>query len=151
MQLIISDSMQPVLHMSTAEVYSFSIKITSGGRYQRDTTWLERSLVFYSLWARWLPNFLASSSLDYRGWALSGTGWDLERPKSQILTLQSASTRRLAGLMSLCMMLALWRKLRAQSMLYNIVTIWLSEKSSYFIDWNIFLRSVCMCSITMKI
>lgn len=43
-------------------------------------------------------------------------------PKSQSFTWHSPSTRMLAGLMSLCIMFAEWRKLRAQRALYAIIS-----------------------------
>lgn len=91
--------------------------MTSGGLYHLETTWLERSLYFLSLISLYSISFLEVSDLDCLPLGASGIAWDLERPKSQILTLHSASTRRLAGLMSLWMIFAVCMKFIEQSML----------------------------------
>lgn len=105
--VIISEKMQPAPHMSTALSYSFEARIISGGRYQRDTTWFDRLL----LW---------DLTLDFGVCLCStGSGRDRERPKSQIFTLQSELIIRFDGLISRCIILAEWMKFKAHRILYE--------------------------------
>ena len=53
-------------------------------------------------------------------------GSDLDNPKSHILTLQFESMRILAGLISLCIMLALCKNLMPHNKLYKIQMTWAS-------------------------
>jgi len=74
------------------------------------------------------------------------------RPKSQSLTQQLLSTSKLPGLRSRCIRLAEWMKLRAQSELYIIVTMWSSSRTvPRCTEFRIFLRSDSMYSITRNI
>jgi len=116
-QEIISLRMHPTLHISMEVSYCFSTRMISGALYHLETTWLERSLYLDILASRLLRRSTAVSVLDFLPLGSSAVGRVLPRPKSQILTLQSTSTRMLAGLMSLCMMLELWMKFMARSIL----------------------------------
>jgi hypothetical protein len=68
-------------------------------------------------------------------------GTVLERPKSQSFTWQSRSIRMFAGLRSLCMTLALCKKLIAHKVLYIIVTTCYSLNLASEHDSSTFLRS----------
>lgn len=127
--------MQPKLQRSEAWSYYFSTKETSGARYQREPTWIDMKRIWclrrglsFTSWSAinfcflignsffltfWFVNFLIIYVLKpFSLVALSGKV--LERPRSQILALQSELRRIFADLRSLCMILASWRKLREQ-------------------------------------
>ena len=137
---IISASMQPMLQMSMAWSYFFWVSMISGARYHLDTTQFESSLFsfyraglcsYYAALTFRLNNFsyLACSSgspyllICFRSFlrkslkALASSfflGMARARPKSQILTLQFESIRKLPGFMSLWIIFAECMKFRAQ-------------------------------------
>ena len=104
-QNISSLKMQPIPQISAEVSYLCSTRMTSGGRYHREQTWLESSRFLAARTGLSLVNRLVMMSFDSRGSNVSSLGRDLESPKSQIFMLQSASTKMLLGLMSLWMTL----------------------------------------------
>lgn len=134
--------MHPRLQISIAWSYCFSTEITSGALYHLVPMWLLMALFFFYLVLFYPINFFEMTShssfwsycwlsFDLRILSLSLfefpeplptqlSDMDLDSPKSQILMLQSSSTRMFEVLMSLCIMFAEWRNLRAQTMLYRI-------------------------------
>ena len=78
-------------------------------------------------------------------------GRDLDKPKSHNLTLQLESMRMLAGLISLCMMLALCRNLMPHNKLYKIQITCASCRQILGYQWIIFLRSLSTYSMTINI
>ena len=114
-----SKMMQPKLHMSAEWSYCFSTRDTSGARYHLDPTWIDMYLfIFFLLWRSSFRNWAKNSYLrSYPSadnlylfrfcaaifcdiWCLSLSeltldssvqlwGSDLDKPKSQILALQS--------------------------------------------------------------
>ena len=137
--------MHPRLQMSMAWSYCFSTEMTSGALYHLVPMWLLMALCFFYRVAFYPINFLEMTSFssfwsyywfsfDLRILSLSLfelpeplptqlSDIDLDSPKSQILMLQSSSTRMFEVLMSLCIMLAEWRNFRAHTILYRISEI----------------------------
>lgn len=76
-------------------------------------------------------------------------GRDLERPKSQIFTLQSSSTRMFADLISRCIILMEWRYFKAHKVLYMMRVTWSEVRISLLALKTVF-SSVPKCSITMN-
>ena len=82
--------------------------------------------------------------------ACGGSGtFVLEIPKSQTLIRHYASTSRLAGLMSRCMMLALCMKLRQQSELYRMMITWSMSSYSRSYASKSVRKLLLKCSITI--
>lgn len=104
--------MQPRLHVSTPESYSFSIRMISGDLNHLELTWLDKHLCFF---------FGGASFFSFLFLFARLSGRDLASPKSQNFTWQNRLIKILAGFRSLWMMLAEARNLAAQSMLYNTV------------------------------
>ena len=104
-----SARMHPSDHMSTYVSWNLESNITSGERYHLLYTWVETLL----LWV-----FLRGTFRD--------------NPKSHNFTWQSELIRMLAGLISLCMMLAEWSMLRLQIKLYAIITIFSSQIMTFY-------------------
>mmetsp|Transcript_13136 Transcript_13136/g.22200 ORF Transcript_13136/g.22200 Transcript_13136/m.22200 type:complete len:236 (-) Transcript_13136:217-924(-) len=148
------------------------MRVISGGRYQREPTWLERLRCFAFISFLRSSSFMAItcliSSAEKFLWSLfllidsrmrrelplpepmQLSGRVRERPKSQTLIWQSLLIRMLEGLMSLCSTLAECRYLNAHSRLYRISftcsSVSLLDRPSF----SNCLKSLCSCSITMK-
>jgi len=74
----------------------------------------------------WLmePDSMFISTSPSKFLAFDAFSMHLAWPKSQSLTWQFWSMRRLPGLMSLCMIPAEWIKLKEHSKLYRMITTW---------------------------
>ena len=147
----ISYMMQPRLQMSEAWSYCFSTREISGALYHLVPTWFDRlrffcNLVSFYFRSFWAITFFNSSLLvmecrsDLRMLSrillelpeplpMQLCGNVLERPKSQILMLQSSSIRMFAGFISRWMMLAECINFIAHKMLYEISIMCSWEKS----------------------
>ena len=162
---------QPKLQISTAWSYCYSPAIISGARYHLVQMWFESDLFLFCRELLNNVNFLLitifisfsvylSLKLDFKilsrillefpePFPIVLLGRVLERPKSQILTFKSSSTRMLDVFMSRWIMFAEWRCLRAHRVLYRI-KVTCSEFRLPPLTLKKVLRSIPKCSITMN-
>ena len=125
-EVITSDATHPALQMSIPESYDSDIRMISGARYHRDTTWGVNLLFLFFLCEEDYSSLIVWMGLS--GCLESGP---LENPKSEMHILKSDGLiSRFAGLMSLCITLAECMKKRAQSIEYINLRASFEVKSS---------------------
>lgn len=153
MTLAISPMMQPIPQTSICSSYWSWQTMISGARYHLDCIAGERLLfldsktylcesrlwtlscyIFDSSFEPWTP-WLVKSWIDLQ---CVGTVIVCESPKSHSFIWQSLVTKMLPGFISLCMILAEWRKWRAHNKLYRIIVMCSSEK---FLTLRTLMRS----------
>lgn len=91
-----SAKMHPTDHISTPLVYSEALRMTSGERYHRVTTYLFKNIFLLEV----------SKNVSYSVLNSFSFSNPLASPKSQIFKSQFLFRRRLLGFRSLCMTLA---------------------------------------------